>query len=64
MRRPGNTLQITAIIGLALLTNGCKKSNQYAPPPAPKVSVAKPAAQKITRYLDDHDWDGFVKYLL
>jgi RND family efflux transporter MFP subunit len=31
---------------------GCKKANQYAPPPPVKVSVAKPLAQKITRYLE------------
>jgi RND family efflux transporter MFP subunit len=40
-----------AVIGLVLLLAGCKKSNQYAPPPPPKVSVAKPSEQKITRYL-------------
>jgi RND family efflux transporter MFP subunit len=31
---------------------GCKKTNQYAAPPPPKVTVAAPVAQKITRYLD------------
>jgi RND family efflux transporter MFP subunit len=40
------------MIGLALLLSGCKKTNQYAPPPPAKVSVAKPVAQKITRYLE------------
>lgn len=41
-----------AVVCLVLAVGGCKKSNQYAPPPPPKVSVAKPAAQKITRYLE------------
>ena len=38
-------------IGL-LMVGGCKKANRYSPPPAPKVSVAKPVEQKITRYLE------------
>jgi RND family efflux transporter MFP subunit len=37
---------------VTLLIVGCKKSNQYAPPPPAKVSVAKPIAQQITRYLE------------
>ncbi len=41
-----------AAVGMILLLAGCKKSNQYAPPPPAKVSVAKPIAQKITRYLE------------
>jgi RND family efflux transporter MFP subunit len=41
-----------AVVGLGLLASGCKKSNQYAPPPPPKVSVAKPLVRKITRYLE------------
>jgi RND family efflux transporter MFP subunit len=35
-----------------LLLSGCKKANQYAPPPPAKVSVAKPVAETITRYLE------------
>jgi RND family efflux transporter MFP subunit len=38
-------------LGLAVLLTGCKKGNQFVPPPPPKVSVAKPVAEKITRYL-------------
>jgi RND family efflux transporter MFP subunit len=52
MRRIRHWVGSAAIIGLALLVSGCKKSNQYAPPPPPKVSVAKPDAEKITRYLE------------
>jgi RND family efflux transporter MFP subunit len=52
MRRFRNTVGYSVVFGLALLAGGCKKTNQYAPPPPPKVSVAKPLAQKITRYLE------------
>jgi RND family efflux transporter MFP subunit len=52
MRRLWNTVGYAAVIGLTVLVNGCKKSNQYVPPPPPKVSVAKPLDEKITRYLE------------
>jgi RND family efflux transporter MFP subunit len=52
MRGLRQTAGCVAVIGLILLVAGCKKSNQYAPPPPAKVSVAKPIAQKVTRYLE------------
>jgi RND family efflux transporter MFP subunit len=52
MRRLRNMVGYAAVIGLAVLVNGCKKTNQYVPPPPSKVSVAKPLAEKITRYLE------------
>jgi RND family efflux transporter MFP subunit len=52
MRRFQNLARCAAVLGLMLTIAGCKKSNQYAPPPPPKVSVAKPVARKITRYLE------------
>jgi RND family efflux transporter MFP subunit len=52
MRRVRQKAGYGAVISLTLLIAGCKKSNQYAPPPPVKVSVAKPLAQQITRYLD------------
>jgi RND family efflux transporter MFP subunit len=52
MRRLRNTIGYAVVIGLAVLVNGCKKTNQYVPPPPSKVSVAKPLAEKITRYLE------------
>jgi RND family efflux transporter MFP subunit len=52
MRRLRNTVGYAAATGLVLLAAGCKKSNQYVPPPPPKVSIAKPIAEKITRYLE------------
>jgi RND family efflux transporter MFP subunit len=42
----------SAAIGLTLSIAGCKKSNQYSPPPPAKVSVARPVAQTVTRYLE------------
>jgi RND family efflux transporter MFP subunit len=52
MRRFQNSIGCCAALIPVLLIAGCKKSNQYAPPPPPKVSVAKPVARKITRYLE------------
>jgi RND family efflux transporter MFP subunit len=52
MRRLQVSVGSMAALGLFLLVAGCKKANQYAPPPPAKVSVAKPLAQKITRYLE------------
>ncbi|HEX4368865.1 MAG TPA: efflux RND transporter periplasmic adaptor subunit [Rhodopila sp.] len=51
MRRLRNRIGY-AVIGLTLLASGCKKSNQYVPPPPPKVSVATPLSEKITHYLE------------
>ena len=44
----------SAIAALALLSAlpGCGEENKYEPPPAPKVGVAQPAKQLVTRYLD------------
>jgi RND family efflux transporter MFP subunit len=39
-------------VAVLLFLGACKKSNQYAPPPPAKVSVAKPIARPITRYLE------------
>jgi RND family efflux transporter MFP subunit len=52
MKRMLTSVWCAAVIGLTLSIAGCKKSNQYAPPPPAKVSVARPVAQKITRYLE------------
>jgi RND family efflux transporter MFP subunit len=52
MRRRNALVGYATICGLLLLVSACKKANQYAPPPPPKVSVAKPVQQKITRYLE------------
>jgi RND family efflux transporter MFP subunit len=52
MRRSQTLIGGAAFLGLVLVVAGCKKTNQYAPPPPPKVTVAKPVARKITRYLE------------
>ncbi|HQT77625.1 MAG: efflux transporter periplasmic adaptor subunit [Rhodospirillales bacterium 20-64-7] len=52
MRRSVTLAGLAAALGLLVLVSGCKKANQYAPPPPQKVSVAKPISRKITRYLD------------
>jgi RND family efflux transporter MFP subunit len=35
-----------------LLHAGCGQDNRYVPPPPPRVSVAMPAQQSVTRYLE------------
>jgi len=41
----------SSLIAGAVLA-ACGQGNQYVPPPLPKVAVAKPAKQPITRYLE------------
>src|SRR5262245_37605311 len=41
-----------AVIAAVVVVSGCGQGNQYVPPPAPKVTVAKPAKKPITRYLE------------
>ncbi|WP_029350073.1 efflux RND transporter periplasmic adaptor subunit [Bosea sp. 117] len=38
--------------GLAFLLAGCSEKNEYVAPPPPKVTVAAPLKQEVTRYLD------------
>lgn len=39
------------VIGMCVGIAACGESNQYVPPPLPKVTVAQPIKQTITRYL-------------
>ena len=41
-----------AAIAVAAVLAACGQGNQYVAPPLPKVAVAKPAKQPITRYLE------------
>ncbi len=41
-----------AIMLVALGLAGCGKSNEYAPPPPPEVTVAKPATDEVVEYLE------------
>jgi RND family efflux transporter MFP subunit len=42
----------TAIIAPALLVSGCGEKNAFIPPPPPKVELALPVKETVTRYLD------------
>src|SRR5215467_13687039 len=50
MRIPSNLCGL--IIAAAAPLAGCGQSNTYVPPPPPKVAVANPLQQEITRYLE------------
>jgi RND family efflux transporter MFP subunit len=52
MRRRKVLVRYVTVAGLVLSISGCKKPNQYAPPPPPKVSVSKPVTRNISRYLE------------
>lgn len=43
--------RVGSLVALGLLA-ACGQQNTYQAPPPPKVTVAKPAAQKVTRYFD------------
>src|SRR5881628_1117757 len=40
-----------ALVGLFVLA-ACGQNNTYVAPPPPKVTVAKPVEQKVTRYFE------------
>src|SRR5215468_12284619 len=54
MHRPSaGTIFLGPIVILAAASlAGCGQSNTYVPPPPPKITVAKPVEQEITRYLE------------
>jgi len=41
-----------SVLALALALAACGQNNQYAAPPPPKVTVATPVQQEVTRYFD------------
>jgi RND family efflux transporter MFP subunit len=41
-----------AVIAPALVLAACEQQNRYVPPPPPRVTVALPVRQQVTRYLD------------
>src|SRR5580692_6458646 len=40
------------ILAVATILAACGQNNQYAAPPPPKVTVAAPVEQQVTRYFD------------
>ncbi len=48
-RRPGAAI---ALVAAGAMLSACGQSNTYVAPPAPKVVVAKPVEQKVTRYFE------------
>jgi RND family efflux transporter MFP subunit len=46
------TYRALASLALTAFLAGCGQNNQYAAPPPPKVTVALPVAQDVTRYFD------------
>jgi len=46
------TYRALASLALTAFLAGCGQNNQYAAPPPPKVTVALPFAQDVTRYFD------------
>ena len=47
-----NRALATTTLALTAFLAGCGQNNQYAAPPPPKVTVALPVAQDVTRYFD------------
>jgi RND family efflux transporter MFP subunit len=45
-------LRVLALAALAAVLSGCGEQNSYVAPPPPKVSVATPLQQPVTRYLE------------
>ncbi len=50
--RPAATARATLMLAIAAAIGGCGQNNQYAAPPPPKVTVAAPIEQDITRYFE------------
>ncbi len=48
----GQPATAAVALGVVLLLVGCKPENKFAPPPPPRVQVAPPLEQKITRYVE------------
>src|ERR1043166_6541389 len=48
----GSHFRFVALCVAAAGLAGCGQSNTYVAPPPPKVTVAKPVEQKVTRYFE------------
>ena len=49
---PAATARATLMLAIAAGLGGCGQNNQYAAPPPPKVTVAAPVEQDVTRYFE------------
>jgi RND family efflux transporter MFP subunit len=49
---PNAALRLASATAILALLAGCGQDNTYVAPPPPKVTVATPVQQKITRYLE------------
>jgi RND family efflux transporter MFP subunit len=50
--RPAAAARATLMLAIAAGIGGCGQNNQYAAPPPPKVTVAAPLEQDVTRYFE------------
>ena len=48
----GRFAHITLVLAVCAGAAACGKDNQYAAPPPPKVTVAAPVEQDVTRYFE------------
>jgi RND family efflux transporter MFP subunit len=51
-KNPGRLGAAIALLAASAMLSACGQSNTYVAPPPPKVVVAKPAEQKVTRYFE------------
>jgi RND family efflux transporter MFP subunit len=51
-RNPGRLAAATALVAASTLLSACGQDNTYVAPPPPKVIVAKPVEQKVTRFFE------------
>ena len=49
---PGRWGAVTILVAASAALGACGESNTYVAPPPPKVMVAKPVEQKVTRYFE------------
>jgi RND family efflux transporter MFP subunit len=50
--RHADVLRVVAGLAIVLLLSACGQRNEYVAPPPPKVTVATPVQQPVTRYLE------------
>src|SRR5262245_24061262 len=61
IRRSWRLAGCAAAATLAAMLAACDEGNGYVAPPPPKVTVALPLQQKVTRYLETTDYTAAIK---